>query len=891
MKQTPLFITAGLVILIVGGYYLYEKVILKDPVTPWDLVPSETVLVYEKDVCNTCIEQIQQTSLWDIIDRASLYLKPFDSLKTKLDSFIGSRKGLLVSAHITKKDDFDFVYYLPATKNMTEAISGFSFLKGYEYSERELNTVQIHELSLDKHQHTFSWAIIEDVWVGSFTSFLLEDVIRTYKGKPNFRKANPELRQLPRISGDAGNVYIQLKNFSEWLSIFMPGSAQSYAIGKSALLDIKSGNNSLVFNGFSLDSTAYTNYLLSIFRNQSPVSFSLKNYVPNRAITFISYGINDGVTFSADLQRFVSSHRPHLRDSINILSGALKFEWNALYNEVTDEIGVCLVEGIESQRLSKILMIETKAPALWLTHLNAVSEKLSADTVFYERFSDYTIREIPAYRFPEKLLWPLVQGFDHTFYTSFGNTIVMGDNLEELKHFLVDIEEEDIWGKSVSKNQFLESTLLESNVSIFINTPKVWNVLLPKLQPRWRQFVRDNQNLLHSVQMSAFQFSHLNNTYYTNVTVDHSGEKEEAPFASSSPRNVVHFNQAIQKLYAVKSHVSRDNELLIQDSLNDISLVSMEGKVLWKIPLGDHITSDIDQIDFYNNGKLQYIFSTQDAIHIIDRLGNYVPLYPLYLKGKNIQHLSVVDYDRSKRYRFLVSDYDGKLWMYDKSGKNLEGWAPRDVGGALLTPPRHHRIKGRDYIIAIKKDGSVHLYNRRGEMVKNFPLDLQGKPMGDYFLEMGADMANTFFVVVTRDGYRVKFNPEGKIENRETLLRASVSSQFSLIPEKSNKSYLILQHDSRQLTITDESGKKIISNDYISLKNWDIQYYHYGAGKTFISLTDKAQELSYVFDGNGTLLTNPPLESTAIELRLANSDQSYVFFIHGKTLTIQPLKP
>src|SRR5690606_25942662 len=136
-----------------------------------------------------------------------------------------------------------------------------------------------------------------------------------------------------------------------------------------------------------------------------------------------------------------------------------------------------------------------------------------------------------------------------------------------------------------------------------------------------------------------------------------------------------------------------------------------------------------------------YIFSTQDAIHIIDRLGNYVPPYPLYLKGKNIQHLSVVDYDRSKRYRFLVSDYDGKLWMYDKSGANLEGWTPRDVGGALLTPPRHHRIKGRDYILAIRKDGLVHLYNRRGEMMKNFPLDLQGKPMGDYFLEMGADMA------------------------------------------------------------------------------------------------------------------------------------------------------
>ena len=87
------------------------------------------------------------------------------------------------------------------------------------------------------------------------------------------------------------------------------------------------------------------------------------------------------------------------------------------------------------------------------------------------------------------------------------------------------------------------------------------------------------------------------------------------------------------------------------------------------------------------------------------------------------------------------------------------------------------------------------------------------------------------------------------------------------------------------------TNKKILVSDYNSQSEGGIKFYHYGGGKRFISLTDPVQELSYVFDGNGTLLTNPPLESTAIELRMANSDQSYVFFIHGKSLTIQPLNP
>ena len=889
MKRTPLLLTLAVLILIAGGYFLYEKVLNKDPIRPWDLVPSETVFVYEKDICNTCIEEMEKSVVWQVIQRASARSKAGDSIKTKLNALMASGRSLLVSAHITRKDDFDFIYYLSDLKNPGEALSAISNTKGFRYSERELNAVKIHELS--DARLTFSWIALGNVWVGSFTPFLIEDVIRTYKGKPNFMKANPEIRQLPRISGDAGNIYVQLKNFSDWFSIFLPRNEKLFALGKLSLLDIKSTDNNLVFNGFSTDSTAYNDYLLSVFRNQSPVAFGLKNYVPNRTVLFTSFGIDDGGAFSQSLQQFVASHKPHLSDSLNKLSAGLSFQWKELYDVISNEVGLCQVEGRSGQGLSKILMIETKSPSLWIKRLDALSEKLSEDTVFHERYSGYLIREIPAFRFPEKLFWPLIQGFDHTFYTTNGNVVFMADDLEELKYFLEDIEQEDVWGKSVSKNQFLETTLLESNMSVFINTPKVWHLIAPKLNPRWRQFVRDNQSLLGSMEMSAFQFSHLNNTYYTNVTLNETEPRGEVAFTSAARRNLVHFPQPIQKLHAGKSHVSQANEILIQDSLNDLSLVSMEGDVLWKVPVGDPITSDIQQVDYFNNGKLQYIFTTRDVVHIIDRLGNYVQPYPLHLAGKDIQHLSIVDYDRSKRYRFLITEGNGKLWMYDKSGNNLEGWAPRDVGRALVTAPRHHRIKGKDFILAIRTDGIIHLYNRRGEMVKNFPLDIEGMPIGDYFLEMGSSISNTNFVLVTRDGYRVRLNPEGKIQSRETLLRAYVGSQFGLIPENSGKSYLITQHDRRQLTISDPTGKKILSSDFISMSEADIKYYQYGGGKSFITLTDPVQALSYVFDGNGKLLTNPPLESTAIELRMANSDQSYVFFIHDKSLTIQPLNP
>ena len=122
------------------------------------------------------------------------------------------------------------------------------------------------------------------------------------------------------------------------------------------------------------------------------------------------------------------------------------------------------------------------------------------------------------HRFPEKIFYPLISGFNTSYYTSAGKTIFIGEDLDELKRYLDDIDKEDTWGKSVAQNQYLESTLLESNISLFINTPRIWSLLETSLRPRWKKFVKENRNLLRSLGMGAAQFSHLNDSYYTNVS-------------------------------------------------------------------------------------------------------------------------------------------------------------------------------------------------------------------------------------------------------------------------------------------------------------------------------------------------------------------------------------
>jgi hypothetical protein len=290
-------------------------------------------------------------------------------------------------------------------------------------------------------------------------------------------------------------------------------------------------------------------------------------------------------------------------------------------------MSICFQES-RNGAVSKIVLFETEKPQDWLNAFDLFSKAVEKDdTVFYEKYSTYEIREIEMNNFPGKLFNPLMSGFDQTYYTSIGNTIILSEQLEEIKQFVEDIDQENVWGKVISFNKFLESTLLESNVSIYVNTPIVWNLLSQRLNPRWKKFISENQSLLNAVDLGAIQFGHLNESFYTNVTWTYS---KEIPISSDKPseksdRLVASLNASIiSNPFIVKSHVNKQDEILVQDSLFNLYQFSSEGKILWQKSLDGPIIGEIRQVDFFKNGKLQHFFATPKRLHVIDRLGNSV---------------------------------------------------------------------------------------------------------------------------------------------------------------------------------------------------------------------------------------------------------------------------
>ena len=879
MKK-PLIITI-IILLGIGGYFIYNHFTAQKALGAWDLVPQETVLVYESGNCEDCVTQIRNSPVSALIRKAALLNAGKDSITIFQDLATSLTDPTLISLHVTKRDEFDFTYYVKASPSFIGKLNATQDallkIKGSKSRQREFNNIIINEIEINKS--VFSWIAIGENWVGSFSPVLIEDVIRTYQGSPSFKRALGNVYHLHSVKNDGGNLFINLSSLAKWFSLFVKGDGANMIrdFGRAALLDTKVAGDQIVLNGFSANTDNKT--FLAAFSDQDPVPFSLRSIISNRALMVSSYGFTDAAKFFSRLDQ--SAQKP-VRDSLAIVLNDAKVDGDNLFKNFSGELAICWLEGSRETLMPVLIIQDSEGAEKWSDLFRKVAETKVTDSLFVDNFSSYEILGLPSYRFPEKLFSPLVSGFENSYYAQVGNSICMAEDIEELKRFLKDIDQENTWGKSVAQNKFFESTLLEANISLFINTPRVWSLLESSLQPKWKVFLNENREVIGSLGMGSIQFSHLNDNFYTNVSwALH--EKDKVPEATPRAQFMTIFDAGISSMAVVDSHVDRSKEILIQESAKNLTLLSADGKINWKLPLEDHIQGQVHQIDFLSNGKLQYFFCTPGMIHIVDRLGNYVKPYPVAIEEKNIEHVTVVDYDHSRNYRFLIASRDGNLWIYDKSGQNLEGWQPRRVEGRLLNPPRHHRLLGRDYMLAIRTDGKVYLMNRRGELMPNFPLDLDARLAGDYYINRGRSAAETTITVVSNDGWRINFNLQGKILSREVLVKTSLNAKFSLCAEREDKSYLIVRQESAHFTVFDDKLNEIIRSDYIGNDKATVDFMSFGNGRNYIAIVDQSQELGYLYDKSGKLITPIPVESSQLEVQPLENGKTRIFTVVDNT--------
>ena len=277
-------------------------------------------------------------------------------------------------------------------------------------------------------------------------------------------------------------------------------------------------------------------------------------------------------------------------------------------------------------------------------------------------------------------------------------------------------------------------------------------------------------------------------------------------------------NEIILGPLIVKNHTNNKNEVFIQDSENIIYLINDNGQIEWTKKINDRVIDEVNQIDSYKNGRLQYVFATQNSLHMIDRKGRDVGKFPLKFNDQITKPVSVFDYDNNKNYRLLITQND-ELFMFDSKGNRVRGF-DYNKKSKIITKPEHFRISNKD-IIVFKTSDDLKILNRRGKV-------------------------------------RIKINEDHNYSKDEifqyqnSLLTTTVNNKIVKIDMKGNSKELSsMSFDGKY--VSDKKTiytlqKNILSN---SKKNIEIQF---GKYENFSAISDKKNTLINIYDSQNNKL-------------------------------------
>ncbi len=540
----------------------------------------------------------------------------------------------------------------------------------------------------------------------------------------------------------------------------------------------------------------------------------------------------------------------------------------------------------------EVWIVETSDTVVLYDRLNqiAVSNLTAQDsTVYAEEFMFTRIGFIGDDSFLETLSPDLPQ--QSFYYCFFQNYWLLSNSVDALKTALSDFDDERTLGRDVATRRSLDDMVQETSYTLIKNFNFGSEVFENQLRPKWIKFFSEESGLKNKLNQFTLQANNVGNKslilgsmsfneFNESVEINTESNTQLTSNTANVTSNLFAQGKIITKPFVVRNHVNGEREVIFQDETNRIYLSNLQGEILWDKQLEGSVLGNISQIDFYNNKKLQYLFVTDSLLHLIDRNGNAVEGFPVAIQTKGqIENLRVVDYDNSKRYRYLLEGNQGSITLLDKSGNPLEGWNPKSYTNPLQFIPFHTRVRGRDCFVIVDYLGNFDLLNRRAESYAGFPVQTDLRLSGDVFFQKGPNFNGTAMVLLGRDGRISTVNFSGQIIDKKQLFKPDAQTSFELLKDVSSTTYRILQKSAGGASILDQAGESLFSvPDY--QESDQVTYYNFRNGKGVYAFRNTQTNTLKLLNEKGEALANDIDCEQPISILFYQSTQQYQVFVN-----------
>jgi hypothetical protein len=907
--------------LAVAGVWYWQT---RRPFDAWNLMPNNPVCILETQDLSRAFQNLQATALWQNLAETPFFagfservLGGAGALQAAgaMPSFLQNRK-VTISLHLTAKSDFDLLYFVPFAGEADEKIwqkiqSAFQQNPDYQFFKRNYRGYDIHEVSHPSLSQRFSFIFAKGFFVASFAPILIEDVVRKLAdGERAFAFVNQtSIDQLAQAQTSATHfsLYFNPKQLNEFLKISVKESLGSFFkplnyFADGGYLNIKTNKQLTDFQGFSFSIPRDSASFLNNWQGQTPQNFGLKNYIPNQTASLFYWGFSDNARFFQSWLAYQSRVQSDFLPSQKDLKLQYGFNVKKFYAQITQETAFCSFVGDNSSYLDKLILIRSNAPKELQKQLQDLTKKIhekQKTSPFQTKIGNTEIFEVQLNEFPARLWGDFAAGFPTCYFAIYGQLLVLSNEARVIKQWLYQLEKNEVWGKNRLNAHLLQDLSQPANFRLVLNPARLWSIWQENAAEKWQTWLRDNELPIKNLQWISGHFSASEDQKFA-TSFALKIQPADTLSQAGAPEGYENLTQTFLKdnvftpPFLVKNHEDDSQEILVQDFLNNLVLISPKGYPLWKRNINSPLRSPPTQIDIYDNDRLQYLFIGADRINLIDRIGRNVSPFPLRMVTDSayLQTFAELEKAEDQQKYYLVSNSRGKVYLMDKKWNRLENWRPKALNARLSTPAQTATVGNSTYILLGQENGEVHAFNFAGQARAGFPVRLNGRISNPLWIDAQATAENTLVTCLSATGDLVKFNLLGEVKEEEQLYRPSSRAQFYLCTDQNRQDWLIGLADAGIVEILDKKGKKIFEHITENKSDkWEVQYFNFEPQGKIIAITDKMGGLTYLYNLQGEKIAEPFPSNQAVQIQYdALNNRLVIFYVINKKVGSLGLK-
>ncbi|MCF6170463.1 MAG: hypothetical protein L3J66_05735 [Bacteroidales bacterium] len=887
MSSRQIFFSATAVVLALSAAaYFFWRDLNKTNADPFLFIPEDAAVILQFDQPGQVFgDLLADTTIWKTLTQFPVF-KKVETDALRLGVLLNRKPGyfeqlkksqLTISFHPDSAYRASHLLFLSKIAQLPHSGDIKAFLEqnldaDFGLDEFKNKDITVFRISNPENGQNIFLVFTDGVMLASSGKEMIERAIETFRDKqPHFSRSKTFVR-LKETSGNKVDArlfihYSQLGGLFKYFSNSENFGALDWLDGFAGwtVTDLMLKSNELLLSGFT-DYEQTGSQFLAQFAGQSGSEDRTINLLPFNTSIALRQGFSD---FQAYYDQYVRERTSRAdraySDKISKYVG----------NEVALATNASKVQELEEKTWAIIrLNDKLKARALF----DRFAKRLNGKSTVFE---GYAIRQVPHKGLLSSLFGKMFSAIEKNYYVFVGDYIVFANSAHSLVSFLQSYKTGKTLDLSESYKLFSDNLSTTSNITLFFSPADILDLL-----PRFFRgevaagFAAQADAVSHFKGM-AFQFcSSESALFYTNFYVNHG---KPSLTEDVSQWQVSLTDEVVGQPQLVWDHRTNKYNVVVFDKSANMYLISSDGLILWKKRIDKLPLSSIYEVDFFRNGKIQYLFNTADFIYLIDRNGEMVTDFPKKLNPSATNGLSLFDYNNSRDYRLLVSLVDKWTYNYDIRGTQVKGWAKPRMEYPVREPVTRLLINNKDYIIITDERNKVKIVNRRGEVRINLKKNPDKARNSRYF----KNETNSKGIILTTNekGKLVYINTNGQL--KYTDFGDFTPGHFFLYEDFDNNGSLdFIFLDNNALKVFDRFKKVIFSFQFNSVIGIKPLFFKLGKSQKVLGVVADQEKTVYLFDSKGNVMMNKGLvgETPFTVGSLKNNNEVNLITASGNTL-------